>query len=367
MKFIVRHLKIVVTLLFIVIIVSGFTLLNPFQEKPVVKTNFLLNTLVSIKAYGKNAQEAADAAMDRIREIEDAMSAHAEGSEIWHVNRQGHREHVKVSKDTLEVIQRGLYYSRITAGYFDITVKPLVDVWQIGTEQPRVPSADEIKHAIGKIGYQKVAIDEEQQLVKLDLQGMGIDLGGIAKGYAADEVLRVLKEHGIQRAYADLGGNVVVLGQKKREWGQYIISRLNRQKGPPQRYWRIGIQDPVKGRGLHMAVVEVADQAVVTSGPYERNFQQDGKVYHHILNPFTGYPAESSLISATVIAEKSMDADALSTSIFLLGEKEGLRLIESQPGIEAMIINKDKIVSVTKGLEGKVEIVDQTYRLKSGE
>lgn len=363
-KFILRHLKPILTILFIAIIFSGFTLVNPLEEKSFSKTNFALSTVISIKAFGNNSEKAVEAAMDRIQEIENRMSAYIEGSDVWNVNHSGSKEAVKVKPDTLQVVKRGLYYSRLTGGNFDITIKPLVDLWAINTERPRVPEPQQVNEAIKKIGYQKVQIDEKQGTIKLLQEGAGIDLGGIAKGYAADEVIRVLREHGIKRAYADLGGNVIVLGKKKIGLMEYITSWIRGKKVPREQDWKIGIQDPFKGRGLYMAIVEVSDKAVVTSGPYERNFEKDGKLYHHILSPYTGYPSASGLVSATIIADNSTDADALSTSLFLLGEEKGLQLIESQPGIEAITINQYKQVRITKGLEGKIRITDKEYQLK---
>lgn len=365
MKFFMKHLKFILTIVLILIIVSGFTLWNPYRDRSVVKTNFMLDTLITIKATGNNASEAIDAAMERIREIENTMSAHLEGSEIWNINQKGYKQDVPVSRDTLAVIQRAIHYSRLTDGYFDISVKPLVDLWQIGTEHPRVPEEQEIEAALDKIDYRQIIVDENSQTVRMAQQGMGIDLGGIAKGYAADEAVRVLKEYGIESAYADLGGNLIVLGQKKNKigWMQHLLSKIKGRKIDLYDDWRIGIQNPFEGRGLHMAAVEIANQCVVTSGPYERNFEVDGKLYHHILDPYTGYPAERGLISATIISEKSIDADALSTSLYLLGEERGLALIETLPGIEAITINHDMEVRVTSGLKGKINIVDKEFKL----
>jgi thiamine biosynthesis lipoprotein len=359
-----RHLKLLLTILLVVIILSGATLLNPLNEKSASKTDFMLSTVITIKAYGKNAEKAIDAAMDRIQEIEDTMSAYTKGSDIWNVNHSKPNTAVKIGDNTFQVVKRGLYYSQLTGGNFDISIKPLGDLWAIGSESPKVPEESEIQQAINKIGYEKIQLNEDEHSVKLLQEGSGIDLGGIAKGYAADEVIRVLKEHGIKSAYADLGGNVIVLGKKKISLMQYIRAAIKGDKQSMQTDWRIGIQNPAEGRGILMAVVNVSDKAIVTSGPYERNFKKDGKIYHHILNPFTGYPASSGLISATIIAENSMDADALSTSLFLLGEEKGLQLIESQPGIEAMIINQYKQVRTTKGLKGKIEIIDDEYKLQ---
>ncbi|MGE4282378.1 MAG: FAD:protein FMN transferase [Clostridia bacterium] len=364
MKFIMRHLKLVLTLILVVIIFSGITFLNPIGEKSTSKTNFMLSTLITIKAYGENSDRAVEAAMDRVKEIEASMSAYVEGSDIWNVNHSEPGKAVKVAEDTYQVVKRGLFYSRLTEGNFDITIKPLVDLWGISGEHPKVPDDLELKQAISKIDYQKVILDEKEHTITLAQDGAGIDLGGIAKGYAANEVIKILKEQGINSAYADLGGNVIVLGKKEVGWLQYITLMIKGQRASREKDWRIGLQDPVQGRGIYMATIDLSDKAIVTSGPYERNFEQDNKLYHHILNPFTGYPASSGLISAVIIAEDSMDADALSTSLFLLGEEKGLQFIEAQPGIEAMVINQYKQVSLTKGLKDRVKITNEEYKLK---
>ncbi len=359
-----RHLKKILILLFIIIILTGFSLTSFFEEKTVDKQSYLLNTLISIKASGDNAEEAIEAAMARITEIENAMSAHIEDTDVWAINHSVPMEETTISEDTFMVIKKGIHYSKLTNGYFDITVKALVDLWGIGTENPRVPTQTEIRNALNDIDYKMIAMNEDLGTIKLKQENMGIDLGGIAKGYAADEVVRILKEHGVQSAYADLGGNIVIVGKKSIGWKQYLLSKVKGHQTSYYQDWRIGIQDPLKQRGSYMAVIALSDKAVVTSGPYERYFEQNGTIYHHILDPFSGYPAENGIISATIIADKSIDADALSTSIFLLGEKKGVKLIESLPDIEAIIVNEDKKVSITKGLEGKVIISNDEYRFK---
>ncbi len=364
MQLIFKHLKKILILLLIIIIFTGFTLTNLFEQKFVTKQSYLLNTLISIKASGDNAEEAIDAAMGRITEIESTMSAHIKDTDVWNINHSRAGEEVYLSRDTWQVIKKGIFYSQLTNGYFDITVKPLMDLWGIGTENPRVPTQTELGQVLKNIDFNMITINEELGTITFKQENMGIDLGGIAKGYAADEVIRILKEYGVKSAYADLGGNIVILGKKKMGWKQYIISNVKGKKTSFYQDWRIGIQDPLEQRGSYMAVVELSDKAIVTSGPYERHFEKNSKIYHHILDPFTGYPVDNGVISATIIADESIDADALSTSIFILGEHKGIDLIESLPGIEAIIINEDKIVSITEGLEGKVTISNNEYRFK---
>jgi thiamine biosynthesis lipoprotein len=363
-RFLIKHLRSILTILCIIIIFSGFTLLNSFRENSAMQTDFLLSTMINIKAFGDNAEAAVEAAMNRVREIENRMSAYKDTSDIGRLNQEGFHKPVKVHPDTYYVVQKGIYYSKLTEGYFDITIKPLAELWGITGEDPRVPSQKEIDQALDHIGYTNVQLDDREHTITFLKENTGLDLGAIAKGYAADEVIKVLKEHGIERAYADLGGNIVVLGQKKIGRQEYIKSYIKGEKIPKYQDWKIGIQDPFQGRGLYVAVVEVSDKAVVSSGSYERNFEQNGEIYHHILDPFTGYPAQNGLVSATIITEHSIDADALSTSLFLLGEEKGMEFIESQPGIEAITINKNKEIRITKGLKGKVKIVDQSFTVK---
>ena len=174
-----------------------------------------------------------------------------------------------------------------------------------------------------------------------------MDLGGIAKGYAGDEAIKIYKKYGIKSAYINLGGNVVVLGTK-----------------PDGKPWRIGVQNPRAENGFYIGIVEVADKAVVTSGDYERFFEENGKRYHHILDPKTGRPADSGLISSTIVTDVSMDADALSTAAFVLGLEKGRALVESLEGVEAIFVTKDKEVYVTDGLRNSFTFSDESKEFK---
>nr|WP_246110687.1 FAD:protein FMN transferase [Thermosediminibacter litoriperuensis] len=313
-----------------------------------MKTNFLLDTLIKISAYGNGASDAIDAAFDRISDIEKKMNANAQDSEVTAINTAAGREFCEVSPDTFYVIKRGLYFSELSGGRFDITVGPLVKIWGIGTEKARVPEEHEIKRALSLINYRDVLLDEENHGVMLKRPGMGMDLGAIAKGYAADEIIRILKEKGIKSAVADLGGNIYVLGKKPN--------------GEP---WKIGIQDPFEIRGEIFATVEVWDKTLVTSGVYERFFEKGGKRYHHLLDTSTGYPVENGLVSVTIIGDSSIDADALSTAVFSLGLKEGMRLVESLPGIEAIFVTSGREVYLTSGVDNfNFQITNKAFVLK---
>jgi len=227
-------------------------------------------------------------------------------------------------------------------------VGPLVKLWGIGTEHARVPSKAEISKILPLVDYRQIELDEKNNSVFLKRPGMSIELGGIAKGYAADEAVKVLRQNGVKHGTVDLGGNIIVIGTK-----------------PDGKLWKIGIQNPFfKTRGSIVATVEVADKTLVTSGPYERYIEKDGKIYHHILDTRTGFPVENELMSVTIIAESSIDADALSTTVFAMGLEEGMDFVESIENIDAIFITKDYKVYTTSGVENlNFKIVDKQFEL----
>jgi len=290
------------------------------------KTDFVMDTIMTINAKGINSKNATKMAFERAREIEKRMTAHNIHSDL---------STGILHSDTKSVIGRGLYFGEKSDGLFDISIKPLMDLWNIKSANPKKPNDVDIKKALSFVDYKKVKIEGERLILP---QGMSLDLGGIAKGYAADEVARILRGNGIKDAIIDIGGNVVVIGSKK-----------------------IGIQNPLSvANGEYMGIIEATDCAVVTSGSYERNFEQDGKLYHHILNPHNGYPSNSGLLSATIIGKSSMDADAIATIVFILGEN-GLEFARKM-GVQAMTISKNNIVRTTGDFS--LVITDDKFKLE---
>lgn len=272
-------------------------------QKKASSTEFALNTVISITAYGDKSDEAINAAFKEIKRIENLLSCHLENSEISKINKNAYMSPVEVSDETISVLKKTLAFSEKTNGAFDITIKPLADLWNITTENPIVPEVSKIQATLPDIGYDGIVITGKA--VSFAKKGMQIDLGGAAKGYCADKAAEILISYGIKDAIVDLGGNIYALG--KNEQGKK---------------WRIGLQDPSLDRGDHFAVEELSDKTAVTSGSYERYFEKDGRIYHHILNPMTGEPADSGLISVTVISDNSFEADMLSTAVFVMGEDE---------------------------------------------
>ncbi|MDU5014100.1 MAG: FAD:protein FMN transferase, partial [Clostridium botulinum] len=304
------------------------------SEEPVSRETYLMGTIINIKAYGKNADKAVQASVDKISDIENKMSLNISTSEINKINKNAGIAPVKVSKNTFDVVKASLIYSEKTKGSFDITVEPLVSLWGIGTDKARIPSKDEISNALSLINYKDVVINEKESTIMLKRKGQAIDLGAIAKGYTADELKKVLLNYNVSSAFLNLGGNVYVLGNK-----------------PDKTPWKIGVQNPLEPRGDYLGIVSVSDKSVVTSGNYERFFERNGKRYHHIFDTKTGYPAEKGLISVSIISDKSIDGDALSTSVYTLGLDEGKKLIESLKDVEAVFVTNDKKVYTTSGLK----------------
>jgi len=288
-------------ILFFVLIILCIGLTSCAEQKA-SSTEFMLNTVINITAYGEKANEAIQAAFDDVKRIENLLSCHIETSEISKINAIAHKEKVEISEETLFVLKKALEMSQKTDGAFDISVKPLADLWNITAENPVIPSESEITKAKSCVGYENIVIDGNTIFFKKE--GVQIDLGGAAKGYCADKVCQVLKHYGIKNALIDLGGNIYALG--KNEKGQD---------------WRIGLQAPKGVRGEYFEVENLSDKSAVTSGSYERYFEKEGKIYHHILDPKTGYSADTGLISVTVIGKNSFECDMLSTAIFVMGEE----------------------------------------------
>lgn len=323
------------------------TLSSAFSNtKPVEKSEFLLNTDCHITIYDRVDDRVFDKAFARISDIESKMTVNAETSEIIELNRAAGKHEVQISEDTYNVLQKGIYYSELSGGKFDITVGPVVKLWNINTPQAAVPDADKLKEAVKLVDYKKLHLDRDKMTVRLDEEGMEVDLGGVAKGYAADEVEKVLAENGVRHAIINLGGNVLTMGSKPN--------------GDP---WKVGIQNPTTPQGDYMGVVKLTNQTAVTSGIYERFFEKDGKVYHHIMDVKTGYPVDNELESVTIITDKSSNGDGMSGVLFQLGVEKGMELAAKLQGIEAVFITKDKKIYVTAGLKDNFVLNNTQFTL----
>jgi thiamine biosynthesis lipoprotein len=258
-----------------------------------------------------------------------------------------------VNAETIAVMERALYYAEQSDGAFDPTVGPLVKLWGIGTETPRLPSQDEIAQALSLVNWRDVSIEPESGTLFLKRPGMALDLGAIAKGYAADEVARILAKAGIPGAIIDLGGNIFAYGLKN--------------PNEPAAPWRIGVQNPLDTRGAYLGILELQNKSVVTSGVYERYADIDGILYHHILSTCDGYPVQNGLLSVTIIANSSIESDALSTTVFVLGYEQGRALVERMDGVEALFVFEDKTIRATSGAQAMFTLSDDSYRFMAAE
>ena len=302
---------------------------------------FAMDTIITMEAYGEGAQEALDEAARRLYSLDDLLSATKEDSEISKINKSA-GSFVTVSDEVIRQLEAALEVSRRSGGAFDVSVQPLVSLWGFGTENPHVPGPEVIEEALRYVDYRKIEISGSS--VRLS-EGMSITLGAIAKGYAAKELSEMLKSRGISSAILSLGGNVQAIGSK-----------------PDGSKWRVALQDPKNPAGT-AGLFELSDMAAVTSGGYERYFEQDGKIYHHILDPKTGYPSGSGLISVTIVCRDGMTADALSTALFVLGEDKAVEYWRAYGGFEAVLITEDGRMLVTEGLRDSFRQNGENYSL----
>ncbi|MEG2198822.1 MAG: FAD:protein FMN transferase [Anaerovorax sp.] len=303
------------------------------KSQPLSKSNFQLDTVVTISLYNWTDEGTFDRAFDEIRRLENLLSVDKEGSDLDKIWKNGGKAWTAVSPETLEVIKSSLAYSELSQGYFDISTGPLISLWNIQDGQGHYPSNEELAVAKAQTGYQRILINDDGEVMLQD-PGMKANLGAIAKGYIADKVKELLVGEGVKSGIINLGGNVLVIGENPN--------------GEP---FHIGIQDPHKKTGEVLGSIDARNISLVSSGINERYFEYEGKRYHHILDPFTGFPSEKGIAGVTILSEKSMDGDALSTTVFLLGIEKGMALIESLPNKEAIIVDNEGKLHCTKGAE----------------
>ena len=333
--------KYLILLFLTVIMIMTQTGCTAKTQEPVVKQSFYFDTVCSIAIYDmekmsdENAANAIEDAFRLCSRYESLLSRTREGTDIYRINEAG-GEAVECDPETVEVIRKGLYYSELSGGLFDITIGKVTDLWDFHAEEPQVPDAEALKKAVSTVGWESVVIDGNK--VSLTDPETHIDLGGIAKGFIADRVSEALTDSGVTSAIISLGGNVVCIGDKIENGAE--------------KPFRVGIEKPYSDQSEIVGVVEAADETVVTSGVYERYFESEGVMYHHILNASTGYPAESDIVGVTLKAEKGMsaDCDALATIFLILGEEKAMQLAQETDGIEAYFILTDGRTVSTDGM-----------------
>jgi len=297
-----------------------------------------MGTLVEVTVPGPSgkARAAGEAVFDEIKHIEDLTSFHKPSGLTILNDAAGHGP-TKPDRQLLELIEVALGTAKATMGAFDPTVGVLCRLWSFSGGDPRLPDNSEIVEALNKVGWSRVKLDKSEGSILLPERGMALDLGGIAKGYALDRAAAVLKKHGISSALVNAGGDVLVVGEKE-----------------PGKPWRIGVQDPRNPREV-VCVAALKDRVIMTSGDYERFFVKDGKRYHHILNPATGYPADGAQ-SVTVVASSGLVAEPLGATVFVLGVEEGLKYIQSLHNVEALVIDPQGQIHMTPGAQSLFEL-----------
>ena len=319
---------------------------NSNLSEPLSKSELLMGTVITVTLYDSKDQEILDKVFDKVRDLESILSINENGTLVDKINEEAGIKPVKVDEDTYTIIKKGVEYSKLSNGLFDISVGPIVKLWSIGLPEAKVPTKEEIEEKLPLIGFNDIELNDNDRTVYLKRKGMMIDLGGIAKGYTADVISKILTNEGVNSAIIDLGGNVVTHGKK-----------------PSGDEWKIGIQNPFAQRGGIIGTLTISNKSIVTSGIYERFIEKDGVKYHHILNPKTGYPYENEIAGITIISDISSSGDGLSTSVFAMGVEEGMKFVNSIDGIDAIFVTKDNKVYITNGIRNIFTLTNSDFTL----
>lgn len=318
-------------------------------QYPNVEDNiFCMNTIISFRIHDRKSEQALERVKAELFRLERKLSRFVQDSEVSRINLSAGKASVDISSETCEILSSAIRVAEISDGLFDITISPLLDLWDY-KHSSCVPEESKIRSTLALVNFRDLLLNSEVREAGLRNEGQSIDLGGIGKGYASDHCIKMLQDNGVNSAFINIGGNVSTLG--------------NKPDGTP---WSVGIKHPRQVNGL-IGIVEVSGKAVVTSGDYERYFiDVDGKRRHHILNPVTGYPADSGLISVSVISDSAIIGDALSTAIFAGGIENGLEYLTHFPGAEAILVDKLEQVYITKGIKGCFKAIEGVEALIIG-
>ena len=291
---------------------------------------FAMDTVMSVTVNGENAEEACEAAVSEVNRLDALLSTGKESSEIAQVNDDGGGT---LSEDAQILLKKAMELYEVSDGLFDISIYPVMELWGFTTGDYHVPAEKDLEEKLSLVDASGIRFDEETGEVSFKKEGMKIDFGGIAKGYTSTRLMDILREEGISSALVNLGGNVQALGSK-----------------PDGSKWKVGVQDP-ENNGDLLGILSISDLAVITSGGYERYFEEDGKTYHHIIDTRTGYPAEAGLLSVTIVMEDGTTADGLSTFLFAAGEEKAIEFWRENHGeFEMILCTDDGRILVTEGL-----------------
>ncbi|MCR4795288.1 MULTISPECIES: FAD:protein FMN transferase [Ruminococcus] len=300
------------------------------KTDPVVRDVFAMDTYMSLKAYGNEAEQAIEDSEKRIFELENELSTTLDSSDIWKLDNSN-GESISVCDDTLTLIQKAQEIGNKTDGALDITVYPVLKEWGFTTGDYKIPEKNRLSELLKNVDYNIISVKGNSVFLPENVQ---IDLGALAKGYTGDEIMQIMKSHGVTSAIVSLGGNVQALGSKTDGSA-----------------WKVSVRDPFDSES-DMCIVDIIGKAVITSGNYERFFYgDDGNKYWHIIDPDDGYPADNGLVSVTVIGDNGLECDALSTAFFVLGYDGTIDYLRSDPKYDVILVTDDKKIYYTDGLE----------------
>ena len=322
-------------LLFIVLMTGSVSTRTYAATAPMAeRTGFFFDTVITISLYDTADEAILDKCFEKLAYYESIFSRTREGSDVWNINHNN-GEAVSCAPETIDIIGKALSWCEASNGALDITIAPVVDLWDFHEDSEKIiPEEKTLAEAVSHVDYKTVEIDGEK--VRLKDPEAGVDLGAIAKGYISDGIRDILRAEGCASALINLGGNVLAVGKK-----------------PDGKPFNIGIRRPFGETAADLIQVVSAENAsVITSGTYERYFEKDGVIWHHILDPKTGEPVRNGLTSVTILSADGTDGDALSTACFVLGREKGMELIESLDGVEAMMVDENGEVSASSGWSG---------------
>ena len=312
-------------------------------------TTYAMAAVVQQTVYGSAGQEAASAAAQAVSDLNEWISWRSETSDIAQINNQAGSSPVQVQPSTLSILQTCLDVAQKSGGAFDPTVLPLTTLWNIGSDNQRVPSAEEISQGLACVGYQNLVLDPDASTAFLSVAGAGLDLGAVGKGAGCDAAVAAYQEAGVEGGVVAVGGSVGVYG--------------SRSDGRP---WTIAIRNPNSGedRTAALGTLEITEGFVSTSGTYEQTFTENGVTYHHILDPKTGYPSSNDLVSVTVVCDNGALSDALSTACLVLGLEQAQTLL-AQYDAGGIFINEENQIFVTDNLQDALEVTADGFTLMS--
>lgn len=310
------------------------------------KVFYALDTVCRVSLYGRGTDEIYKEIEQELLLTENLFNSHIANSEISKINSEAGKKPVIVSPETFNLIEKSIELWQSTKGAFNPALGPVISLWKIGSENPEVPETGIIAEKLSLCNPENILINRENLSVFLKTPGMALDLGGIAKGFCAEQIKTLCLENGITRGIIDLGGNIILIGEKN-----------------PGKPWTAGIRTPEADTFDAAITFFCKDKAIVTSGVYERFFIKDGVLYHHIFNPETGFPAENRLLSVSIISENSITADALSTAVFVMGLEKGMEYIKKIPETEAVFITNENEIFTTDGIRKNIKSVKSGYRL----